>query len=216
MDFAVFSLLMLLCLNTKERSQQLFQYSSDTAMSQPSAVGQCRREVCSLVSVMGCYLWFWSWLCFFTSELKYVKIWNCLNSIKKEFLTSIFPSLEWTNPRWLQGSGGKLPAPSYKPGQKKGRERSQAGFESLSIPSGWVYQRIYKERGTWAAQGIKVILLLVYGMMKHCCSLNMRGLCYLRNLFHGILYYLGNICRTHIMCVTSSDCWYTFLELFIF
>lgn len=51
-------------------------------------------------------------------------------------LNSIFSFfLEWANPCWLQRSGGELPASSYKSGQKKGRERSQTGFESLPIPS---------------------------------------------------------------------------------
>ena len=109
-----------------------------------------------------------------------------------------FPSLEWTNPCWLQRSGGKLPASSYKSGQKKGRERSQAGFESLPIPSGWIHQRIYKKRGIWAAQGIKLILLLAYRMIKQCCS-RIRNLCYLRNLFHSILHYLGNTFHTWIV-----------------
>lgn len=63
---------------------------------------------------------------------------------------------------------------------------------------------------------MKVTVSLVYGMVKHSCSLNIRDLCYLRNLFHAVLYYLGNTSHTHIMCVTNSDCCHTFMELLIF
>lgn len=135
-------------------------------------------------------------------------------SKKAIFWIILFPFLEWANPCWLQRSGGKLPASSYKSGQKKGRERSQAGFESLPIPSGWIHQGIYKKRGIWAAQGKKLTPFLAYRMIKQCCSPRIRNLCYLRNLFHSILHYFGNTFHTQIMCITNSECWYTFLELF--